>query len=303
MVISLLSAALRQIFCGFIERRFFVFRRADLSFTRERFVQFEKVEKAFENINEKSRKGELNTMAEEKGHAKNIANFAEIISVLTALGATYNPGSALIKLPALNAVHADSVAAQTEADTDNALEIAAVNARANAFEPLSKFVTRIRSAARALIADPLFLADLDTIIRKLQGRRAGEKPVDDPSTPDIDESEQTSSPSQMSFDNRIQHFAELIALLKTNPAYTPNETELKIPALESMLADLRAKDTAAANAEITARNTRTARNTAFYDAEGGILARVALVKNYLKSILAYDSPQYQQIVALKFKKP
>jgi hypothetical protein len=242
-------------------------------------------------------------MSEERGHAKNIANFAETISIVTALGAAYNPGNALVKLPALDDFYADIVTAQSDTDTVNAAETAALNARANLFDPLSKFVTRLRNAARTLITDQLFLDDLDSIIRKIQGRRAGEKSVDDPATPDVDESKLTSSASQMSFDNRIQHFAELVALLKTRTDYTPNETELKIPALEAMLADLRTKNAAAVEAQTNARNTRGARDTALYNDETGMLVRINLIKNYFRSILPADSPAYQQLMRLKFKKP
>jgi hypothetical protein len=241
-------------------------------------------------------------MPEEKGHAKNIANFAQLISILNSLGAIYNPSSALIKLPALNAAHTAAISAQSESDHTTALEIIAVNERAAAFEPLSKLITRVGNAAAANITDRRFLDDLAAIARKIRGQRT-DRPADDPATLDIDESQRTISASQMSFDNRIQHFAEFIALLNTNADYAPNENELKISALEVFLDQLRLKNTAAEAAETAARNQRAVRNSALYAETDGILARVALIKNYLKSIFDADHPQYRQIQALKFKKP
>jgi hypothetical protein len=241
-------------------------------------------------------------MSEEKGNAKNIANFAQTITILNSLGAVYNPSNSLVKLPALSAAHTEALTEQSATDDKNAAETAALNKRASTFEPLSKLVTRISNAVAANITDQLFLDDVAAIVRKLQGRRA-EKPEDDPATLDVDESKEKNSVSQMSFDNRIQHFAELIALLKTNEEYAPNETNLKTQALEAYLEELRAANTAATTAETVARNQRNARNEALYNDTDGLLARVTLIKKYLKSIIDTDSPQYKQIEALKFKKP
>lgn len=240
-------------------------------------------------------------MPEEKGHTKNIANFEQMIAILTALGTTYNPSNELLTTTNLNTLLSRAKTSVADYNDVEAAATVAVNERAAAFEPLGRLVTRIGNAAAANITDQRFLEDLAAVTRKLQGRRAG-KPADDPATPDIDESQQTVSASQMSFDNRIQHFAELVALLKTNSAYAPNETELQIAALEDRLNDLRTKNTAANTAQITAADHRTARNHILYNETDGLMTRVGLIKNYLKSILDADSPPYQQIKSLQFKK-
>lgn len=38
----------------------------------------------------------------ETGHAKNVANFEQLVSYCTGYGATFNPAKAALKLPALN---------------------------------------------------------------------------------------------------------------------------------------------------------------------------------------------------------
>ena len=47
----------------------------------------------------------------EVGHAKNVANFADLISYCTAYGSTYNPSKAALQLTALNTL---LTTAQTE---------------------------------------------------------------------------------------------------------------------------------------------------------------------------------------------
>jgi hypothetical protein len=50
----------------------------------------------------------------ETGHAKNVANFDELISFVTAYGTTYNPSKASIKLTALQALSANAKAAKSK---------------------------------------------------------------------------------------------------------------------------------------------------------------------------------------------
>jgi hypothetical protein len=42
------------------------------------------------------------TSTSETGHAKNVANFEDLISFCTGYGTAYNPSKVTIKLPALN---------------------------------------------------------------------------------------------------------------------------------------------------------------------------------------------------------
>jgi hypothetical protein len=181
-------------------------------------------------------------------------------------------------------------------------ETLALNERQAAFEPLSALVTRIVNAAVS-VGDQLFSNDLRTIARKVQGRTASKKVKDDPLTPGIDESKQGNSASQMSFDNRIANFAALIDLLNASGTYKPNESELQVAALEALLADMKAKNTAAVVAVNEARAARIARDETLYNDTDGIIALANLVKKYTKSIFGANSPQYKQLTALKFRKP
>lgn len=239
----------------------------------------------------------------EAGHAKNIANYASYISIVTIFGAAYNPPIPQIATAALQTKLTSFETAKNSVTPKASAETIALNDRQAVFEPLSALVTRIVSAAAVSAGDRLFSDDLRTIARKLQGRRASKKVLDDPATPDIDESKQSISASQMSFDNRIANFEELINLLVASGSYTPNETELQISALQTLLADMKAKNTVAVNAVNEARAARIARDATLYNDTDGIIALANLVKKYTKSVFGAQSPQYKQLTALKFKKP
>jgi hypothetical protein len=239
----------------------------------------------------------------EAGHAKNVANFANIVSIIASFGAVYNPSLPPIAPTALKASEGSFEAAMAAVTPKESAETIAVNARQEVFEPLSALVTRIASAAAVSVNDELFSNDLRTLARKLQGRRASAKLKNDPSTPAVDESKQSVSASQMSFDNRIANFEQLINLLDTRGSYNPNENDLKLSALEARLADLKAKNTAAVNAVNEARAARIARDTILYNDADGILALANLVKKYTKSLFGAQSPQYRQLSAIQFRKP
>jgi len=65
----------------------------------------------------------------ETGHAKNVANFEQLISFCTGYGATYNPAKAALKLTALNTLFTTAqTSLATVKDKFNAYSVA-VDAR------------------------------------------------------------------------------------------------------------------------------------------------------------------------------
>lgn len=235
----------------------------------------------------------------ETGHAKNISNFAQVISIVSGLGASYDPNNPLIELANLQTKLAALQTAFSAVAPLAATETLAVNDRVAVFEPLSKLVTRISNASAVNINDPLFADNLRTIVLKLQGRRAGQV-VNNPEN--ADEPPKTSSASQMSYDNRLAHFFELITLLDTQGSYNPNEADLQIPALQTLLAEMQTKNAAVINATIAVQNARIARDEIAYNDTDGILALANLVKKYVKSLFGANSPQYKQLTALQFRR-
>ncbi len=79
----------------------------------------------------------------ETGHAKNVANFNELISFVSGYGETYNPSKASIKLTALQTLLADAKSAMDAVNSAMPAYSNAVSAREAAFEPLNKLITRV----------------------------------------------------------------------------------------------------------------------------------------------------------------
>ena len=235
----------------------------------------------------------------ETGHAKNAANFGDLIAFVTGYGITYNPSKTLLKLAQLNTLKTTADTKLTDVITKNTAFNTKVNDRITAFDGLPYLSTRLVSALESTNATTLLIKDAKGFNRKLHGKRAtpAANPPVDPNTP----APTTISTSQLSFDQQIQHFTGLIAVLQSETTYTPNETDLKITTLTTKLADLTTKNNTVATAYTNVSNSRISRNSTLYGTDTGIFDIAAAVKKYVKSIFGPSSPEFAQIKGIEFK--
>lgn len=243
-------------------------------------------------------------MKNESGHVKNVANFENLISFCAGYGTNYNPANAAIKISALQAKHAESITALEAVNLNLPPWINAVNEREILFEPVSKLITRVINAVEASDVPQQTIDDVKTITRKLQGRRASPKKAPEPPNPETPEVEpgKSYSVSQMSYDNRIEFMQRLIDLLKSIPAYNPNETDLSVITLSAMVSNMKILNTAVINAYTPLSNARINRDQVLYNGTSGIIPLALSVKAYVKSVFGASSPHYKQVRALSFKK-
>jgi hypothetical protein len=177
----------------------------------------------------------------------------------------------------------------------------ATNARELAFKPLKSLANKIVNGLAATEATAQTVDDVKSTNNKIQGKRA--KAVEKPDAKALAagaEPVKTASTSQQSYDKLMDHFAQLIATLTAEPKYLPNENELKVATLNTLLTDLRAKNTAVISATTALSNARIARDNALYGETTGILDVAQDVKQYVKSLFGANSPQYKQVSGLKF---
>ena len=243
------------------------------------------------------------TSTSETGHAKNVANFNELISFVSGYGEAYNPSKASIKLTALQTLLADAMSAMDAVNAAMPAYSNAVSAREAAFEPLNKLITRVMNAVKASDISPQVEESVKSLVRKIQGTRATAKKTDAQKAAMTAEGKEVKeiSSSQMSYENRLDNFDKLIQLLSSIELYAPNEPELKITALTELYNDLKDKNKAVVNTATPLSNARIARNNIFYKADTGLVDIAADVKTYIKSLFGASSPQYKQVSKLEFK--
>ena len=234
----------------------------------------------------------------ETGHAKNIANFQHLIAFVTGYGATYNPSKEALQIPQLHTIATTAETKLAEVIAKNTAYNNAVNDRVLAFSGLKALSTRLVSALETTNAPKEKISDAKGFNRKMQGKRAAaiQTPTD-PNAP----VPKTISSAQLSYDQLIQHFAALVAVLKSETSYLPNENDLKVATLTAKQTDLSAKNNAVATAYTAISNSRIARNKALYQPTTGLVDTALEVKKYIKSIFGSTSPEYAQVNGIPFR--
>jgi chromosome segregation ATPase len=236
----------------------------------------------------------------ETGHAKIAANFQDIIEFVTAYGTTYNPSKNSLKLPQLNALQATADALLADVIAKNTNYNNKVSERINAFAGLKTLATRLVNALQTTEATLETINNAKTFNRKMQGKKASALPAPhDPNSP----VPETISTSQQSYDQIIQHLAGILAILETEPSYSPNEVELKTTTIQAKLADLKAKNTAVATAYASVSIARIERNETFYTSPTSLTETASEIKMYLKSVFGASGPKYLQVSGIDFSKP
>ena len=234
----------------------------------------------------------------EVGHAKNVANFQDLIEFVTGYGATYNPSKNALKLSQLIALKASADATLADVITKNTNYNNKVNERITAFSGLKSLSTRLVNALQTTDATTETIGNAKTFNRKMQGKKASSSQTPtDPNTP----APTTISTSQQSYDQLIQHLAGLTSVLEAETSYTPNETDLQVATLQTKIVDLTAKNTAVATAYASISNSRIARNETLYSSSTGLVETANEVKKYIKSVFGASSPQFAQVKGIQFK--
>lgn len=246
------------------------------------------------------------TSTSETGHDKNVANFENLISFCSGYGLTYNPSKAGLKILQLQAQLAACKANIIAVTNASVAYNNAVNARKLAFEGLQKLSTRLINAFDVSGASTEAVKDARSVNRKISGSRLTK--ADAGIAPDPTEENMPApltpkkiSSSQKSYSSLIEHFAKLITILSAEPSYLPNENDLKIAALNTLLANLKNLNTAVINAYTNVSNARIIRDTALYNLTNGLCPVAKEVKMYVKSVFGSSGAQYKQVSGIVFK--
>ena len=143
-----------------------------------------------------------------------------------------------------------------------------------------------------------------TLVRKIQGIRATPKKTDEEKKALAEQGKESIeiSTSQMSYDSRLDNLFKLIQLLSSIPEYNPNEKELKLEHLSTLMEELKAKNAAVVEKTTPLSNARISRNSILYMNDTGLYDVAMDVKTYIKSVFGATSPQYKQVSKLAFKK-
>ena len=238
------------------------------------------------------------------GHAKILESLGKLIARSETLDqARLNPPPEMA-LAALDALRTDATVLQTKVGDSKAVWRTVARESAAAVDT---FETRAAQAAAQLEARGASAKTVEQArgyVRKLQGARSSEAAVDDPATPDVDESEQSISASQQSRAAKIATFNELIDFLEAQPAYAGvTKPELLVVNLRASVNSAQARHDDSIEAAATLSGDRIARNQLFYLDADNICDIARRFKNLVKGEYGASSPEYKAVNAIPFKKP
>lgn len=247
----------------------------------------------------------------EVGHAKNVANFEDLISYCTGYGVTYNPILNAIKIANMNTLKTSANTAIANVSFAFTAFKNATNSREIIFTPVKKLATRIINALKASGVSEQTMKDALTINHKLQGKRA--KPIKVPPPNNNNKAIDPNNPppvvlpinisvSQQSYDSQVEYFGKLIDLLTSIVAYNPNEADLKLAALNTLWASMKTSNTAVITATTNYSNSRITRTKILYTTVTGLVDVAAECKSYVKSVFGGTSLEYKQVSKIQFKK-
>jgi len=217
----------------------------------------------------------------ENDHVRNLANFDALIAKIAGYGKDYKPTNAGIQLEALAIVSQNAKAAIANVEVLTSQYIHSVNLREVVFESL-KIVSE--NIAKVL---QLTTSISETEMYMLVG---ASKMVCNQFM------------SQQRYDFLLENFCKMIKLLKANPLYLPQQSDLQLPKLEDFYATLYFKNNEVKHNHALLSNACLIRSEVMYRAHNGLVALATLVKVYIKYHYGWDSMQFKQISDLTIKK-
>ena len=239
----------------------------------------------------------------ETGHAVNAANFSRIIQYCVAMGAEYTPPDAAISVANLQIAETAIKESLANYNLKAVPWMQAVNAREAAIAPLSALLTKVKNLVNACDVSQEYKDDVKSIVKEIQGVRAKAKIVTEPgdNKAPTDATVKNISAAQTGYDNRVQNFDKLIQLLKIETGYAPNENELKVTSLNTLLTDLNDKNAKVAQYLPPLENARITRNKAMYGKFKAGNELASKVKSYMKAKFGGNSKEYHNVAKWEFK--
>jgi hypothetical protein len=271
----------------------------------------------------------------EVGHAKNLANLQKLIDLAQQIGATYNPNNPQVIVANLIVLQVLCTSDYNNWLTKYTTWKSATNNREVAFKPVNKLCTQILDHVKTLNLPQQTIDDVAFIVHKIHGNSSklnkvsgttttttgtttggtntpttsvtqappSEKIIGSPipiPNPIILQPADGVSTSQQSYDSLLANFAKLIQQLQAMPTYTPNETNIKLAALQTLNTNLQSLNLAAINATNAIALARNQRNLSFYAIGTGMVDITKKVKSYIRQIEGSNGSIYHQATALKF---
>lgn len=236
----------------------------------------------------------------ETGYAKLIANLKTLIAAILQYLGKYNPSNPAIKIESMQNLVTQCESSMMNVSNAKAVYKTALDERDRVFSLLNKLTTRIINGLKASETTKRIDDDARSIVRKIQGIRLKKKSDEEKLADNPDNAAREISVSQMSYDQRINNFQDLVQLLAGTPSYKPNETELQIDSLNRYKEELINRNAGVVTAYLALQKARASRNELLFKPGTGLVDVALDAKAYMKSVFGPTSAEYKQVSKLEF---
>jgi hypothetical protein len=243
----------------------------------------------------------------ETGHAINIANFERIIGMCAAFEGQYQPTNpdifiANMRTMLTGVTHLHEVYLDGKSKT-----VLPIGERQELFVKMCKTVLRAQFLFESTGASEEAIRDVKGWVQRITGsnvRRKNRKGHgrNNPSTSSVSGDERMLiSNSHLGFDQRTATFEMLIAFLKLDENYKPNEPELQIASLDTMLNDMNKAMRKADEKLIEADFLRIDRDKAMYG-KGGMIDVSLACKKYVRAVFGARSVEARAVTGIYLRR-
>jgi hypothetical protein len=232
----------------------------------------------------------------ETGHIINIENFRKIIDRCEQFP-NYSPPNDNITVVNMTAKWTSANDAHSAYLTARNNTKVPVDDREVLFENMEGIVRRVLYNYECTDASKQAKEDAAGYVRKITGSNVRiprlENNIPDP---------KYVSNSQQSFVKKVEHFEQLIIMLKSDTYYKPNENYLKTTALDTMLTDLKNANKSVEQLAAVVDKYRADRNHALYDGGTGIIDVSLACKKYVRSLFGAKSDEAKSVTGIPLKR-
>ncbi|HYG01197.1 MAG TPA: hypothetical protein VD927_02075 [Chryseosolibacter sp.] len=233
-----------------------------------------------------------------KTQAKQVDTFGQLVGFCKSQGSMFNPSQDSMKIEALESLLQTAREKTEIMYNDHKAVTWAINQRRDALKHMQKIVTRAYNAAIATKMSPSLLEDLRNVKVKLTGNIRGKT-----SSPQADDPSQVKTGRgpipQADVVSKMRNFTLFIKLLELHDGYTPNESEISIEGLKSLLEMIETSQVQLVTSQIKLNRSKEACRLVIQKEEG-IYGLSKLIKVYVKSAFGVESDAFTSISKLKF---
>lgn len=235
----------------------------------------------------------------ETGHAKNVANFKELITTVSSFGALYNPSAKALQADALEkmaqtAEQALSKLKETETQAKQATALLQTE-----FKTLNTLTSQLMGLLMSSGAKASSVEEARTIQKRITGSNSKKKKTETPEG-GATETKETRSTSRQSYDSRLDDFEKLVTVLQNVTEYAPNEADFQVSALLAKIEAMKRAIQESDAKEVVRNQAMHERNALLYTPETGLVATSLKVKGYVKAVFGgVKSMQYKSLSKIK----